>query len=240
MRRFGPIMMVTLALTLSACTRSLSAAPTPNQNSLPTPTTSSLQALLTGAETEDPMAMLQQVATQTAQAQDNQSTPGTPTTTDTLPIAPTVTGSETDLTPGSPSVTESTPESGLPTVTPNLIVVATSTPGHPSTYTLQPGEFPYCIARRFDIDPSELLSLNGLSSGQLYIPGLVLKIPQSGDPFPGTRALRTHPATYTVLADDTIYSIACTFGDVDPLQIAAANGLASPYALQIGQALSIP
>jgi LysM repeat protein len=110
----------------------------------------------------------------------------------------------------------------------------------PATYTLQRGEFPYCIARRFDVDPDALLSLNGLSSGNIYYPNLTLKIPQSGN-FPGTRALRNHPATYTVpSSSDTIYGIACLFGDVDPAAIAQANNIAVGASLTSGQQLSIP
>ena len=29
---------------------------------------------------------------------------------------------------------------------------ATPTPGRPATYVIQDGEFPYCIARRFNVD----------------------------------------------------------------------------------------
>ena len=59
--------------------------------------------------------------------------------------------------------------------------------------------------------------------------------------FPGTRALRNHPATYTVAAsDETVYSIACLFGDVDPSAIAQANNISPGAALSAGQQLSIP
>ncbi len=110
----------------------------------------------------------------------------------------------------------------------------------PATYTLQPGEFPYCIARRFDVNPDELLSLNGLASGDIYYPNLTLKIPQTGS-FPGARALRNHPATYTVSsANETVYGVACTFGDVDPAAIAQANNISAGAALSAGQQLSIP
>ena len=110
----------------------------------------------------------------------------------------------------------------------------------PATYTLQKGEFPYCLARRFDVDPDALLSLNGLSSGNIYYPNLTIKIPQSGS-FPGTRALRNHPATYTVASStDTVYGIACLFGDVDPAAIAQANNISVGAALTAGQQLSIP
>jgi LysM repeat protein len=109
----------------------------------------------------------------------------------------------------------------------------------PATYTLQPGEFPYCIARRFDVNPEELLSTNGLSEGNIYYPNLSLRIPQSGS-FPGTRALRNHPTTYTVSSNETINSIACLFGDIDPSAIAQANNISPGTALTAGQQLNIP
>jgi LysM repeat protein len=118
---------------------------------------------------------------------------------------------------------------------------ATSVPGvKPATYTLQAGEFVYCIARRFNIDPDQTLAINGLSDGQTIFPGLVLKIPQSGS-FPGDRMLQSHPATYTVVSSsENLYSIACKYGDVDPTSIAAANGISVGAALSAGQQLKIP
>ncbi len=122
-----------------------------------------------------------------------------------------------------------------------VIIVPTSTPGHPSTYTLMPGEYPYCIARRFNVNQQELLTLNGLSDSTLLQPGSVLNIPQTGNPFVGQRALHPHPTTFTVsTANESIYSVACYFGDVDPNQIIAANNLVSPYTLHINQTLNIP
>lgn len=118
---------------------------------------------------------------------------------------------------------------------------ATSVPGvRPATYTLQAGEFVFCIARRFDVNPDQILALNGLSDAQTIYPGLVLKIPQSGN-FPGDRMLQNHPTTYTVVSSsETLHSIACKFGDVDPNSIAASNGLSAGAALTVGQQLSIP
>jgi hypothetical protein len=89
------------------------------------------------------------------------------------------------------------------------------------------------------VDPDELLRLNGLSSGTIFYADRMLRIPQSGS-FPGTRALRNHPATYTVAsASETVNSIACLFGDVDPGAIVSANNLTSG-TLTVGQQLSIP
>jgi LysM repeat protein len=114
------------------------------------------------------------------------------------------------------------------------------TAGIPTSYTLQKGEYVYCIARRFNVNPSELLALNGLGVSTVLSPGTVLKIPQTGNPFVTDRALIKHPTTYTVQAGDTIYTIACAFGDVSPDMIALVNGLKEPYSLSVGQRLDIP
>jgi hypothetical protein len=110
----------------------------------------------------------------------------------------------------------------------------------PSYYTLQSGEYPYCVARRFDVNPKELLAINNLPSGVIYAPGMVLTIPQSGRPFPPPRALRSHPTSYTVPEYQmTVYKIACLFGDVDPILIMQYNRLTSPI-LNLGMTLQIP
>jgi len=132
-----------------------------------------------------------------------------------------------------------TPMTGTGTTPIPSIVVPTATPGHPSTYTIQAGEFPYCLARRFNVDPGDLLSLNNLTSGEIIQPGTTLSIPATGS-FPGTRALQAHPTQYTVAVNDTFYTIACSFGDVDPSAIAAANGMAITTPLTTGKVLNIP
>jgi len=63
----------------------------------------------------------------------------------------------------------------------------------PATYTLQDGEYVFCIARRFDVNVSELLELNNLAPDTLVGPGLELQIPQTGDPFEGERRKQDHP-----------------------------------------------
>ncbi|MBL6965115.1 MAG: LysM peptidoglycan-binding domain-containing protein [Anaerolineales bacterium] len=111
----------------------------------------------------------------------------------------------------------------------------------PNSYTLQPGEFPYCLARRFDVAPAALLSANGLSTSSVTYPGMVLTIPTNSGAFnQGARALRQHPTSYTVSAGDTLNSIACLFGDVDPRAIASKNGMSGAYTLNVGQVLQIP
>jgi LysM repeat protein len=129
----------------------------------------------------------------------------------------------------------------LPTLTGTVVVIVpTPTIGVPDSYKLQKGEYPYCIARRFNVDIGELLSLNGLRETDLFEEGLVLKIPKTGNSFIGSRTLIHHPTTYSAVMGDTVYRIACAFGDVDPIYLAAYNGLVAPYTLTTGTLLNIP
>ena len=121
------------------------------------------------------------------------------------------------------------PLQALPTAGPN-----------PATYTLQKGEHPFCIARRYNVDQYEMLSVNGLGNNTVLAPGVVLKLPTTGNPFVSPRALKAHPAEYRVTGGETIDSIACAFGDVRPEMIAAANNLSAPYTLTAGTVLNIP
>ena len=113
------------------------------------------------------------------------------------------------------------------------------TPGRPATYIIKEDEFPFCIARRFNVSPADLLSINGLSMDSYVVPGFTLTIPQSGE-FGEGSARQPHPTDYTVQAGDTIGKIACYFGDVDPNGIYALNGLSEGAVLQPGQVLHIP
>lgn len=227
------------AVMLSACTQSLSAAPAETATLIPT-------GLFVSpiASVENPMEMIEQFAKQTEAAQTAAAGGGTAGT----PQAVSTTG-----TPGlpAPAVATATPTATLAPATPtnaNAAVtsapVATSVPpviASGSEYILRTGEYPYCIARRYNVDPEALLRASGLTSPDIYYAGLRLIIPQNG-PFPGTRWLKTHPAPYTVASgDETIYSIACLFGDVDPNAIVTANpSITASTKLTVGQVLQIP
>jgi LysM repeat protein len=110
----------------------------------------------------------------------------------------------------------------------------------PSSYTLKEGEFPFCLARRFNINVVDILNLNGLEEGEILYPGTTLQIPTNGRTFLGDRALRFHPDTYTVSPGETLHSIACLYGDVDPRAIAQANDIDINQTLTSGQTLEIP
>lgn len=226
--------LMLIAVLMSGCSRSASTPPPATESFFTTPFAetpadlSDIAAFGTGtalAQTGTPQAGLATQTPSTPLGITPQSTPASVTPTPLVSINPTSTATATLAVSG----TQSGP---LPTSVP--------VGSRPATYTLQPGEFVFCIGRRFDVDPDQILTLNGLTDGEIVYPGTVLKIPQSGS-FPGTRALRNHPTTYTVSSsNETIYSVACDFGDVDPSAIAQANNISPSAALSAGQQLNIP
>lgn len=222
------IVLVTSALMFSGC--KLSASTPPVVTETPDSAMSTLEAELGNIATQTSVAggEVESVPTQPPAVEGTTTTETAPEATPQA-TAETGTGTETEATQPPPAQPSSTPAP-----------VATATPGLPSTHTLQKGEFPFCIARRYNVNQTELLNLNGLGPSSILPIGYNLKIPQTGNKFQGQRSLLAHPANYTVAAGDTIYTIACEFGSVDPLAIAQANGLKSPYTLSSGQVLHIP
>jgi peptide/nickel transport system permease protein len=169
----------------------------------------------------------------------------------TFPAAPSPTEKPATVSAASTTPTALFPTSTdtvSPTLPPTLVPVALepTTPDNPiasvpEIYTLQRGEYPYCIARRFNVDPNELIALNKLGINQNFYTGTALEIPQTQKTFPGDRVLQIHPAIYTVSAQsETVYSVACAFGDVDPAMIAKVNQISIDSTLFVGQQLSIP
>ncbi len=215
--------VVLIAAVLGACTRSATGSlpPTPTAGAFPT---------------NVPTGVGNAGATQTAVAMMPPQTGGGEGPTSASLYA---------STPNAPKPTQQAQPMAQPTSPPQPTPKPRPTPrpvvtSVPAKYVLHKGEFPYCIARRFNINPDALLNVNGLSRGQYVYPGTALTIPQGAGPFPYQRALRPHPTTYTVQAGDTFYSIACLFGDVWPEAIAAANGMSVNATLTPGQTLRIP
>jgi hypothetical protein len=228
---------------ISACTQSLSNAPaataTANQPGL------FVSPFPTG---ENPMAMIEEFAKQTAAAQTTVANGGTP-------VAPQAATTNVALTPQAGTTTvpatvaPSTPTNSIAATATTPVVATPSGPtatnipvgAHPSEYILQKEEFPYCIARRFGVDPSKLI----YNQSAVYYEGLKIQIPQSASAWPssaGPIALRTHPDTYTVTgnADTTVYGVACKYGNVDPAAIVSANpGITLATKLTIGQKITI-
>ena len=229
----GKIIASTLllaAILLSSCEQPYSTPPAVTNTPLP----ENLFAT-TIPDQPDSMSDVENFTTQTALA----SQPGAdiPTATPDI-LSGLATATSTPIIELNPTATATQAISAsVPTATPG-----SSSGPKPGTYVLKKGEFPYCIARRFNVDPDQLLSASGLSStaANSLSAGTVLTIPQSGS-FPGSRALAAHPTNYTVTSsDETVYGVACRFGDVDPSSIAQANGISVDASLTAGQTLSIP
>ena len=172
----------------------------------------------------------------------DQSGGGVPTTLET----PIPAGSDQAGSGGTPPAGSDQTGGGAPTTQPQVQPTPAPTyvlppePTRPATYTMQKGEFPFCIARRYNIEPAALLSANNLGSSTSISVGFTLTLPQAGTWTNGSRALHAHPGQFTVRSGDTLNSIACYYGDVYPEFIAAANGLVTPYTLTPGQVLNIP
>ena len=230
--------LMLVAILVSACNQPYSQAP--SITNTPIDPNSLFATPLAGA-TE--LTDVQIFASQTAQAA-NPVTAIVSSPTGGFPVTPQVaTATSTPIVslPASP-----TPTSTL--AVPPSVSASTLAPSgpNPSTYPLQTHEFPFCIARRFNVDPTDLLAASNLDSPDIYYAGMVLTIPQNSV-WPtqdlGERALRLHPATYTVTgdADTTVYGVACKFGDVTPNSIVSANSTINlGSTLTPGQSLSIP
>jgi len=207
--------VILIALTLAACQRSASTPP---------PTDGELFPTVEG--TQNPMDELGAFATQTAIAQQPGGETGTEGEATSEVEEPAATQQPEDNETEEQAEATPIPEKDYPV---------------PNKYTLQKGEFPFCLARRFNISPGALLAANGLTSSSVTYAGQTLVIPKDAGSFDaGSRSLIKHPDKYTVRAGDTVYSIACLYGDVDPRAIEDVNGLSGAYTLEVGEVLQIP
>jgi LysM repeat protein len=205
---------IALGLILSACTRSAT------NKGATVPTATSEIPFPVG--TLDTSARVTEIVQQTKAALDT-------------PIV--ATKIQTTL-QATPIVIANTQQVVLPTATKTIPPIPTAT--RPTSYTLQQGEWPICIARRFNLDLESFLDANGLVMDSRPAAGTVLQIPSTGTWSAGDRALKSHPTSYTVKSGDTIYTVGCAFGDVDPQAIIVANDLQSPYNLTPGDTIQIP
>ena len=130
----------------------------------------------------------------------------------------------------------------------------------PCVHTVQPGEWFYSIARKYNITPADLMAANPRSNPDALQPGDVLNIPncnkatatpavsptntpQSLLPPPTTNPNAPTPIqlsgrTYAVANGDTLGGIARKF-NVTVQALKAANGLTNDF-LSVGQILKIP
>lgn len=222
------------AMISSACSRLYSQSPVATFTPLP-------QSNLFASAEPTNMSDIQAFATGSAIA-SNGGAPVAATATlaaGVTPLANAETATATPIVEVNPTATATLAVSGnAPT--------STSAPASVSgtEWILKEGEFPYCIARRYNVDPTDLINASGLTSPDIYYEGQKLIIPQNST-WPsslGPRGLLSRPSTYTVTgnSDTTVYGVACKFGDVDPSAIASSNNISVDATLTVGQTLNIP
>lgn len=87
------------------------------------------------------------------------------------------------------------------------------------------GDTVFDVALRHDVDPDQVIALNGLSAPYSLRRGQLLRIPV--------------PDEHIVASGESLSAIAAAHG-VDQADLAAANGLTIPYTIQPGQRLRLP
>jgi LysM repeat protein len=135
---------------------------------------------------------------------------------------------------------------GAPTATPTP--TPSGTPG-PRTHIVRQGEWLYCIARAYGVDPQAIAEENGILNPNLIYPGHALTIPDGPAWWlPGTACPRqfdggTPPPTcsksHTVALGETLYSISVKYG-VSMWAIAEANRILNLNYVRVGHVLCIP
>jgi LysM repeat protein len=104
-----------------------------------------------------------------------------------------------------------------------------------TTHIVQPGENLFRIALRYGTTVEAIVAVNHLPDSHAVQVGQVLQIPSgrlTGEAVPFT------DGHYTVQPGDTLYAIARQF-DTTVETLAALNGIAPPYAIEVGQVLLV-
>jgi len=121
----------------------------------------------------------------------------------------------------------------------------------PGQVTVLPGDSVYAIARRTGASPQAIIALNSLRPPYALSVGQSVRVPASAvPPSRGLAYAAPQPlavsapsarreAAHIVRPGDTLYSISRSAG-VSVGELAAANNLRQPYALQVGQTLRVP
>lgn len=106
------------------------------------------------------------------------------------------------------------------------------------THTVQAGETLYSIARLYGVTVDAIAFANGITNPALIYVGQVLVIPGATGGTGGTGGTGAQ-GTYTVVAGDTLFSIARRFSTT-VAQLQALNSLGSGTTIYVGQTLTVP
>lgn len=171
-KEYGLIILLILALSLTACKLPASTPPAGSGQSGATDTPSGPPA-----ETPDQLQTLMagEIATQTAMATTPQ--PGGEQIPTAIPPV------EQTAAPELPTATPVAPTPEPPTATP--VPTAIPQANCQSPYTVQKGDWVWDIGRRCNIDPNAIIAANGLYYPYLIYPGDILILPANAPPFTG-------------------------------------------------------
>jgi murein DD-endopeptidase MepM/ murein hydrolase activator NlpD len=120
------------------------------------------------------------------------------------------------------------------------VLLAAASPAEetlPGQVTVLPGDTVYAIARRTGASPQAIIALNRMDPPYTLRVGEIIRVPSNA--IPPSRAARATAAAHVVRPGDTLYSISRATG-VGVADLARANRLKAPYALNVGQTLAIP
>lgn len=151
-----------------------------------------------------------------------------------IPPAPTATAEAESAAPPSneEAANDPPPVAESPVEAQSATAVPASSPAVEGTHTVTTGDTLYDIARRYGVSWAQLAEANGLASLNQIFAGQVLKIPAD---IPGP----TQAFNHQVQRGDTLAAIARQYG-LTTDELAQANGLAAPYVIFPGQAITIP
>jgi murein DD-endopeptidase MepM/ murein hydrolase activator NlpD len=103
-------------------------------------------------------------------------------------------------------------------------------PGGATQHRVAAGDRLGAVAQAYGVSLEALARTNDLAPPYVIYVGQVLQVPAGGD---------AAPARYVVRQGDTLSGVARRF-DVAMADVAATNGIESPYRLSVGQSLEIP